>query len=68
MECGGGRMNEVQKFKDDMNKLSVQEVKNILNNFIKNGADEDFINACKQVINQKRSLKTYKVADNNEKE
>ena len=60
-------MNEVQKFKSDMNKLSVLEVKNILNNMIKNDADEDFINACKQVINQRRSLKIYKVDDNNEK-
>ena len=59
--------DDVNKFKSDMDKLSVQEVKNILNNLINNDADEDFINACKQVINQRRSLKTYKVDDNTEK-
>ena len=54
-------MNEVQKFKSDMDKLSVQEVKNILNNMIKFGDDPEFIRACKQVINQKRSARIYDV-------
>ena len=54
-------MNEVQKFKSDMNKLSVLEVKNILNNMIRFDADPDFIRACKQVINQKRSARIYDV-------
>ena len=54
-------MNEVEKFKADMDKLSVLEVKNILNNFIKNEADPDFIRACKEVINQKRSARIYDV-------
>ena len=60
-------MNEVQKFKSDMNKLPVWRVTRVLNNLIENDADEYFINACKQVINQRRSLKIYKVDDNNGK-
>ena len=61
MECGGGRMNEVEKFKSDMDKLSIQEVKNILNNMIRFDADPEFVQACKEVINERRNARIYDV-------
>ena len=61
MECGGGRMNEVQKFKSDMKKLTTEEVKNILNNMIEFEADPEFVQACKEVINQRRNARIYDV-------